>query len=125
MIKGKYFTETELACSHCGANGVKQVLVDKLDELRELVGFALLVTSGYRCPMHPRELAKKSTSGAHGLGLAADLGVSGVKALTVLAIARTLGFTGFGVKQKGDRRFIHLDLADAAEGRPRPHLWSY
>ena len=127
MIHGKYFTAEELACRHCGAHGVKQELVDRLDQLRELAGFPLPVTSAYRCPNHPRELGKESTSGAHVLGLAADLRVFGGRALAVLRIALTLGFTGVGLSQRGEAsgRFIHLDIADAGEGRPRPHLWSY
>ena len=127
MIEGKYFTSAELRCPHCGAHGVTQALVDKLDELRELCGFSLPVASGYRCPQHPREVAKLSTSGAHVLGLAADLHVFGGRALAVLRIALSLSFTGVGLSQRGEAagRFIHLDIADAGEGRPRPHLWSY
>lgn len=32
---------------------------------------------------------------------------------------------GIGIDQSGPSRFIHLDLAPSAEGRPRPHLWTY
>jgi hypothetical protein len=35
------------------------------------------------------------------------------------------GFKGIGVNQKGNGRFIHLDIGEMEDGRPRPHLWSY
>ena len=127
MIHGKYFPAEELTCRHCGANGVKQALVDKLDQLRELAGFPLPLTSAYRCPNHPRELAKESTSGAHTAGLAADIHVFGPKAFIVLRIAFSLGFSGIGIKMHGPAagRFIHLDLADANGEQPRPTIWGY
>ena len=39
--------------------------------------------------------------------------------------AQEYGFTGIGVNQKGNSRFIHLDIADHSEERPRPTVWSY
>ena len=65
------FKEEEFACQHCGKNNIDHLLIDKLQELRSDLGFSFVITSGYRCPDHPIE-KKKSTPGAHALGLAAD-----------------------------------------------------
>lgn len=97
--------------------------MDRLQKLRAVYGKPLTVTSGYRHKTHPIE-AVKHIPGAHTLGRAADLAVTGVDALKVIRIALDLGFTGVGVQQKGTGRFIHLD--DVPDGRlPRPAIWSY
>jgi zinc D-Ala-D-Ala carboxypeptidase len=121
---GKYpnFTAKEMACTHCGADGVKPQLMDKLQALRNRYGKPMRITSGYRCPQHPVE-ARKTTPGAHALGLAADVGVEGAEAYQILKLAFELGFTGIGVQQKGSGRFIHLDVR--AGELPGPTCWSY
>jgi zinc D-Ala-D-Ala carboxypeptidase len=121
---GKYpnFTAGELKCQHCGAEGIKPELMDKLQELRTRYGKPMKITSGYRCPQHPIE-AKKTSPGAHALGLAADVGVEGAEAYQVMKLAFELGFTGIGVQQKGTGRFIHLDVRNGQ--LPTPATWSY
>lgn len=116
------FKAAEFKCSHCGAEGITEELVARLQALRTEYGKPLAVTSGYRCPQHPEE-AKKSVPGAHALGAAADLGVQGADAYSVLRLAFKHGFTGIGVQQKGSGSFIHLDVA--ANQLPRPTVWSY
>jgi zinc D-Ala-D-Ala carboxypeptidase len=121
---GKYpnFKASEFQCQHCGADGIKEELVAKIQQLRTKYGKPMRITSGYRCPQHPVE-ARKSTPGAHALGLAADVGVEGAEAYKVLQIALELGFTGIGVQQKGSGRFIHLDVRNGQ--LPGPVVWSY
>jgi hypothetical protein len=36
-----------------------------------------------------------------------------------------MGFTGIGIAQKGEGRYVHLDDLPSVEGQPRPTLWSY
>ena len=121
---GKYpnFSAKEFACQCCGSEGINEELVAKAQVLRDIYKKPLTVTSGYRCPLQPIE-RKKSAPGAHSLGLAVDFGVDRGDAYEVLKIAFSLGFTGIGVQQKGDGRFIHLDIAD--KQLPRPTVWSY
>ncbi len=121
---GKYpnFSAKEFACSCCGSEGIKEELVAKAQLLRDIYKKPLTVTSGYRCPLHPVE-RKKSAPGAHALGLAVDDGVDRGYSYEVLKIAFGFVFTGIGVQQKGDGRFIHLDIAD--KQLPRPTVWSY
>ena len=116
------FSAAEFRCQHCQADGIKEPLVVKIQQLRTKYGKPMRITSGYRCPQHPIE-AKKTAPGAHALGLAADIGVEGGDAYKVLQIAFELGFTGIGVQQKGGGRFIHLDIRNGE--LPGPTVWSY
>ena len=96
----------------------------KIDNLREELGFAFPVTSGYRCPNHPIE-ARKKAPGAHTTGKAIDIGVSGNDAYILIEAAIRDNFTGIGINQKGTGRFIHLDIIPHSESSPRPWIWSY
>lgn len=120
---GKYFTADELRCKcGCGTNGMKQRTVDRLDRLREVVGFPIVINSGYRCEQYNRDIGATQT---HSSGQAVDIGCSHKKALLIVEAALSIGFTGIGVNQRGNSRFIHLDDLPEAEGQPRPHIWSY
>ena len=126
------FSRDEMACKHCGICDLQPAFMDLLQALRTAWGGPLRVTSGYRCPQHPVEAAKEAP-GAHTLGCAADIGVSGQRALRLLSVAlkgfddQDWDFQAVGVQQKGPwaKRFLHLDTAPDSPGRPRPHLYSY
>lgn len=112
----KNFTYKELMCK-CGCEQLEldTNLLNKLQLLRDLCGFPLVITSGYRCSKHPDEV-KKQQPGMHNKGLAVDIAKPvGERAYTLLKLAIQLGFTGIGVSN----RFIHLDLRDT------PSIWGY
>jgi len=115
------FSKKEFDCTHCGENQMTPEFMSKLQALRMKYGKPMRITSGYRCPEHPIE-AKKAKPGAHSSGCACDVGVEGQDAYQLLKLAFELGFTGIGVQQKGNGRFIHLDILDQP---PRPNVWSY
>jgi len=122
----KYFKLEDFACKcGCGMNKMQESFIRKLDDLREEVGFPLMVTSGYRCPEHNRKVSSTGERGPHTTGRAADLGVDRGKALKVLEVALKGTFTGIGIQQKGAGRFIHLDDLLNDIGQPRPTIWSY
>ena len=98
--------------------------MQRLDQLREDMGFAFPVTSAYRCAKHPIE-ARKKAPGAHTTGRAVDIAVQGEKAYRLIEGAIELKFKGIGIKQKGQGRFIHLDDIPSSPSRPRPWIWSY
>ena len=55
------FTREEFTCKcGCGANEIKDELIDVLQEIRTEVGVPFPVSSGYRCPNHPVEAKKKA-----------------------------------------------------------------
>lgn len=122
----KYFTEKEMACTHCGECDMDHDFMEMLDQLRELYGKPLPVSSGFRCPDHNIEKVKKKL-GAHTTGNACDLAVYGEEAYKILELAQQIGFTGIGVAQKGNvnARFIHLDNLTKKDDFPRPWIWSY
>ena len=120
------FTRAEFAC-RCGKceNKIQDSFIDKLQDLREALGFPLRITSGYRCPAHNARVSGTGLSGPHTTGHAADIAVSREQAFRLISMAAISGFTGIGVSQKGASRFIHLDDLPAAAGQPRPTIWSY
>jgi zinc D-Ala-D-Ala carboxypeptidase len=124
MSNWKNFRLDEFKCKHCGENRIEHELIDKLQLLREDVGFPFLISSGYRCKDHPAEV-NKNIPGTHAEGIAVDIACSHTQALKIVSAAEGYGFTGLGVNQKGDERFIHLDISKTEAGRPRPHIWSY
>lgn len=120
-----HFTAKELACK-CGCGMLPaQDFMDKVEQLRVSVGFALPVSSAARCPTYNARVSSTGRTGPHTTGRAIDLVVDRKKAHMVLAAALKMGFTGIGVQQKGTGRFIHIDDLPDAEGQPRPTTWSY
>ena len=128
--RGGYFrfSEEEMRCKCGKCTGLpRHSFMVKLVALRSVLGFPMEVSSGYRCPAHNRTVsATRSSSGPHTLGLAADIKVSRQRAYDLIKEAMLLGFTGIGVNQKGDSRFVHLDtLPEGQSPTLRRNIWSY
>ena len=121
----KYFSMKELACQHCGEEGMNEDFMAKIEFLRQELGFPFVVTSAYRCKDHPIEAKKTSGPGAHSSGRAIDIAVRGEQAHKLLKKAFSMGLGGIGVNQKGSSRFIHLDDLDRSASHARPWVWSY
>lgn len=122
------FSESEFTCRcGCGATEMDETFIEKLQDLRDRCNFGFKITSGYRCPEHPIEKSKAEVGrlSAHTTGMAADISVRGGNAYTLIKHATNMGFTGLGVSQSGDGRFVHLDILTADDGFPRPWIWSY
>lgn len=118
-----HFSKAELSC-RCGCGMLpSQSFMDKIEILRVACGFALPVSSAARCPAHNALVSSTGSTGPHTTGRAIDLSVSRENAYKVLKTAMEMGcFTGIGIKQKGEGRFIHLD---DLTGVGRPTIWSY
>lgn len=112
------FTPDEFRCKETGELDMKPEFMDRIQTLRYKLNFPLVVNSGYRSRKHSAE-RKKATIGPHVQGLAADFRCDGPTAYKIMKAAFELEFTGIGVSQKGDSRFVHLDLV------PRESVWSY
>lgn len=97
-----------------------------LEDVRKKAGCQLPISSWFRSPEHPLELAKDQP-GPHTTGLAVDVLCHGRGAMSILKAALDTDVRGIGISQKGSRkdRFIHLDIVAAGDGKPRPHIWSY
>ena len=125
------FTEDEFACrgrACCGGLAPMQPsFMVALQDLRDRIGFALPITSGYRCPIHNAAVSPGTgPSGPHTTGKAADISVDRERGFLLMALVFGMGvFTGVGWKQHGGSRFIHLDTLLHPEHKPRPTIWSY
>ena len=121
----RYFKADEFACRCCGLNLIDHQFVTELDDLRHALGFALPISSGYRCPKHNAKVSSTGANGPHTTGRAADIAVDRTRAYELLRVAMRMNFTGIGVQQKGAYRFIHLDNLPDTALHPRPTVWSY
>jgi zinc D-Ala-D-Ala carboxypeptidase len=119
----KNFGKSEFDCKHTGKNEMRPEFMQVLQEIRITYNKPMVISSGYRDKSHPIE-AKKSTTGSHALGCAADISIEGVNAMQLINIAYNMGIRRIGVNQKGGGRFIHLDIADKLHGFPQS-IWSY
>lgn len=128
-----YFSEKELRCKHSGEYFFDEDFLNLLNKIREECGFPLRITSGYRSEQHPTEARKirfNKPAGSHNKGKAVDVGVTGEKALKLIEVAMNNGITRIGINQKGDSRFIHLDVCKQSdfpeiEHYPEVAIWSY
>ena len=114
------FSRSEMACRcGCGHDEMDQEFMRMLQALRDEIG-PMPVTSGFRCDAHNAEVSTIK-NGPHTLAKAADILISGERAMQLFEKARQIGFSDIGLNQKGKhhKRFIHLDTVD------RRALWSY
>lgn len=86
---------------------VDEKLVDKLQQLRDMVEVPLTINSGYRTPEHNKNIGGSPKS-QHMGGKAADISILNIPLPieTIAAFAETIGFTGIGMYDT----FIHLDV---------------
>ena len=121
----QYFNLSELACKgeNC-CNGQASMDIEfmpKIVALRRELGFPFVVTSAYRCPLHNSHVSSTGENGPHTTGRAIDIAVSREQAVQLLESAILSGsFTGIGLNQKGEHRFIHLDDIPGPQ-----RLWTY
>ena len=120
------FSFAEMAGRETGECLLDGALMDALQRVRAICG-PLTVTSGYRSPRHSKEAAKGRSGGPHTLGKAADIRCAGTQAFEILHTALDEGFTGIGIDQRGEDRFLHLDVITHLDDFPavRPTIWSY
>ena len=120
----------ELVCSESVVNRMHTATMDRLQRVRSAYGRSVTISSGYRDVTHRIEaakIAKSGNAGAHSTGRAVDVAVRGGDAVRLLQLALAEGFTGIGIQQTGEGRFLHLDDIQP-EGEfhvPRPWIWSY
>ena len=115
----KNFKVNEFACKCCGHNEIDQRVIDMAQTIRDYLGVAVRVNSGYRCEKHNAEVGGVKNS-YHTQGLAADLSCSlGAMALykAVQELKRTGKLEGlkYCIKYK---TFIHIDC-----GKTRKSMW--
>lgn len=116
-----HFTSKELAC-RCGCGlGEGQMdhdFMEIIEYMRRTLRFAFPVTSAYRCQDHNNRVSNTGINGPHTTGKAMDIAVSHGHASRLHELAMESGILGFGFKQHGDDRYLHLDTVSS-------RIWSY
>ncbi len=102
-------------CQETGEQGIDEIFVFNLDELRRRCGFPFIITSGFRSENHSIE-AKKKKPGEHNRGAADIYCTNSMKRYTILKHAFDMGFSGIGI----DGEFIHIDRR-----KSMPVCWVY
>jgi uncharacterized protein YcbK (DUF882 family) len=122
----KYFSDAEISChgDGCcdgGAYKVNPILLEKLDQLREMIGGPVELSCAYRCPEHNAEVGGVSNS-QHVLGNAADVQTPPYDhCCTPEQLAwycEQVGFDGIGIYDWG----CHVDVRDNGES-PNYYRW--
>lgn len=109
------FKVSEFACHGngcCSTVMVDDKLVTYLQKIRDHFGKSITITSGYRCPIHNKNV-NGATGSRHAKGQAADIVVQGVAPAEVAAYAESIGILGIGLYETSkDGHFVHIDTRD-------------
>src|SRR5690242_10311706 len=108
---GAHFSREEFVCHCCGEFRLDDHLLAALEALRERVGEAVLVLSGYRCPEHNRRVGGAANS-QHVLGKAADVRVPGLTLQQMYELAESVPAFAQGGIGVYDRGFLHVDVRE-------------
>ena len=111
----KNFTRKDFKCPcGCSRQMVDSELVEKLQAIRDKLGKAIKVTSGYRCLSHNAAVGG-SPGSKHRYGMAADwrLVDRSVNPVALGIIAQAVGFGGVGIYWYGGNAFCHADTRGA------------
>ena len=110
-----HFTSDEMKCKCCGKLLIDTDFRDKLNIARELANFPFVVSSGYRCEKHNKEVG--STSSNHTIGRAADIRCFDPDRKYIMVKAMMdAGMLGIGIGPA----FVHCDT-----NREIPAIWTY
>lgn len=108
----EYFSSSEFDCHGrgcCSTTIINPQLIVYLTQIRKHFGKPITITSGYRCPIHNRNVGG-ATGSRHGKGDAADIVVSGIAPRYVAAYAESIGVKGIGLYEtSADGHFVHID----------------
>ena len=113
----------EFECNGCEEGDIQFInveLVAKLQEMREMIGRSITITSGYRSTEYQQKLRASGIKTAaktsqHELGNAADIAITGMQTSVLAQYCRQY-FSAIGTANS----FVHVDTR-----KDRPREWSY
>lgn len=122
----KNFSRHEFACNcGCGADRISLILVDKLQNVRDMFGKRIDINSGVRCKAHNKAVGGSEDSehlpapGDYGVGEGADLECAHSRHRYLLIKAMyAAGFKRIGP----DDKFVHAGIRAS---KPQEQLWLY
>jgi len=106
----EHFKSGEFACPCCGGIEVDPELIVALEKIRAHFGNKVIVTSGYRCKKHNREVGGAADS-FHCRGMAADIQIEGVAPALAADCAESILGDGGGVGRYSS--WTHVDVRAA------------
>jgi len=113
-----HFKIDEFKCPCCGEVHMNQEFLDKLDMARHNAHVPFIITSGYRCQKHNKEIGGVPNS-AHTKGYAVDIKTpNSPYRFVVLESLMEQGFNRFGI----GKDFIHVDMDPE---KPKDVIWTY
>ncbi|SEO15865.1 Peptidase M15 [Paracoccus alcaliphilus] len=104
------FSPAEIACRGTGKIQINEDALDRLQELRVMLGKPLIVNSAYRSPEHNKRVGGAKAS-QHLNGCAFDISMANHDPVTYIAAARKAGFKGIGTYPRSN--FVHIDTGPA------------
>jgi len=99
------FNKSEFACPCCGQRVTDAELVYRLERLRKKLNAPIIITSGFRCQKHNKEVGGAENS-RHIYGEAADIVVKGYTPEQVANAAKECGFSFIKVY----KNHVHVDV---------------
>lgn len=113
----RYFKIDEFNCE-CGKNEMDKEFVEQLDKVREYALTPFVISSGWRCLKHNKEVGGSEIS-PHLKGLAADIVVRDSRQRYKIL----LGLIGTGFNRIGlGENFVHVDCDKT---KPSNVIWIY
>lgn len=114
----KDFSRSEFACKcGCGFADVSPLLVHRLQDVRDILGESLVITSGCRCEKHNKESGGTNPS-AHTRGEAVDVQATKSSLRFELVLYGLSFFSRVGI----GKDFIHFDVSKTL---PQNVMWTY
>lgn len=106
------FKSTEFDCHGvgcCSATEIDGKLVEYLQKISNHFKASVIITSGFRCTKHNKNIGG-ATGSYHTKGMAADIVVVGVQPSEVAKYAESIGVLGIGLYETSrDGYFVHID----------------
>ncbi len=113
------FSRREFACKdRCGFNTPSPKLIEALEELRQLVGVPLAISSGCRCRKHNASV-KGSPKSQHLNGTAVDIIVPEGFTSDSFAVAAegVKAFASGGIGKYKNKNIVHVDVRSNGPSR--------
>jgi uncharacterized protein YcbK (DUF882 family) len=111
-----HFSDSELACKHCGQNGCTDALKRALDQLRDTVGKPVIVHDAFRCDQHNATVSLVAKS-QHPQGTAADVSIPGLTLQEMYEAAKKVPAFFAGGIGVYESNFIHVDVRENGPAR--------
>jgi len=103
--------EFECNCNKCDEQLISEILLDKLEQVREQYSKPIKITSGYRCPDHNKAIGGKPGS-SHMSGLAVDI-TPVILTLDDLDLLYEICYNIFdNIGDGRPKNFVHVDVRE-------------